>query len=71
MSDTSRAERQLSERFGFTADGSWMRRSSAAAMIATGDWALEWPLPIPPKVHVSHIILNEGRRGDLCPSCLP
>ena len=54
MSDTSKAERQLSEKFGYSADGSWLPRSTAAAVIVSGDWALEWPFPIPPKVHVRH-----------------
>ncbi|KAK9838979.1 hypothetical protein WJX74_007115 [Apatococcus lobatus] len=51
MSDTSTSERKLSERFGYTAVGSWMSPSTAAAVFVSGDWALEWPFPIPPKVH--------------------
>lgn len=45
-------ERKLTGRFGYTADGSWKTRSKAAAYIGTGDWALEHPFPVPPKVHV-------------------
>lgn len=46
-------ERELTARYGYTADGSWTTRSTAAAYIGIGDWALEHPFPVPPKVHVS------------------
>ena len=49
----SPAERELSARFGCEADGSWSRRSTAPALICSGDWALEYTFPVPPKVHVS------------------
>ena len=52
MGATSTEERQLSESYGYDADGSWLPRSPAAAFIAGGDWALEYPMPLPPKVHV-------------------
>lgn len=32
--------------------------SSAAAVIAVVDWALEYPQPVPPRVHVSNISVN-------------
>ena len=50
----SRAERALSKSFGYDMDGSWARRSTSAALIAGGDWALEYPFPLPPKIHVSY-----------------
>ena len=49
-------ERALTEQYGYTADSSWLPRSPAAALIAGGDWALEYPMPIPPKVHVSQTL---------------
>lgn len=52
MSDKSSAEHELSTRFGYDADGQWARKSTAAALIASGDWGFEHPLPVPPKVHV-------------------
>lgn len=63
MSDTSTAERRLSAKFGFNADGSWLSRSTAAAIIVMGDWALEWPFPVPPKVHVGYIPVTEPEYG--------
>ncbi|KAK9841892.1 hypothetical protein WJX84_011815 [Apatococcus fuscideae] len=62
MSDTSTSERKLSERFGYTAVGSWMSPSTAAAVFVSGDWALEWPFPIPPKVHmVGPLMASPGK----------
>ena len=72
MSDASSAERQLSNEFGYTADGRPTRQSTAAAMIATGDWALEYPFPLPPKVHVSFKCKWECLANDfkvVCSSC--
>ncbi len=57
MGDASPAERELSERYGYDADGSWTTRSTAAAAISSGDWALEYPFPVPPKVHVSAVLI--------------
>ena len=53
MSDKAPAEAALSKKYGYKAVGSWASRSTAPAVIATGDWALEYPYPLPPKVHVS------------------
>ena len=46
-------ERQLAESYGYDMDSSWLPRSTAAAFITGGGWALEYPMPLPPKVHVS------------------
>ena len=53
MSDASTEERKLTQSFGYDADGSWISRSTAAAVLVGGDFALEYPIPVPPKVHVS------------------
>ncbi|KAK9840412.1 hypothetical protein WJX74_009488 [Apatococcus lobatus] len=52
MGGPSTREQELSNRYGYTADGSWVSKSTAAAYIAMGDWALEYPFPLPPKVHM-------------------
>ncbi len=52
MADKSGAERKLTQRYGYDVDGSWTARSYAPAAILGSDWALEYPLPIPPRVHV-------------------
>lgn len=39
--------------------------STSAAAIAVGDWALEWPLPLPPKIHVS-IPFNSSALHSIC-----
>ena len=53
MGGSSLHERELTKRYGYIADGSWTSKSTAAAYIAVGDWALEYPFPVPPKVHVT------------------
>ena len=53
MTDTAPAERALAKRYGYEADAAWSTRSVAPALISAGDWALEYPFPVPPKVHVS------------------
>ena len=53
MSDSFSDERALTHSYGFDVDGSWLARSKAAAVLVGGDWALEYPFPVPPKVHVS------------------
>ena len=78
MSDTSPAERELTASFGYNADGSWLPRSTAAALICAGEWALEYPFPVPPKVHVrgstawlllprSKVMLHKCSRGIIAP----
>ena len=52
MGSSSAAERELSQRFGYQADGCPLRHSTAPAVISPSDWALENPFPMPPKVHV-------------------
>ena len=52
MSDASREERQLTQSFGLDADGSWITRSKAAAVLVGGDFSIEYPIPVTPKVHV-------------------
>ena len=52
MSYKSKAERALSESFGYDADGSWESPSKSSAVIVPADWALEYPHAMPPKVHV-------------------
>ena len=53
MADKSSPERQLTQKYGYDVDGSWSARSYAPAAILGCDWALEYPLPIPPRIHVS------------------
>ncbi|KAK9844253.1 hypothetical protein WJX84_002083 [Apatococcus fuscideae] len=52
MAGKSTEERQLAESYGYDLDSSWLPRSTAPALIAGGDWALEYPMPLPPKVQV-------------------
>ena len=64
MSNASSEERRLSNDFGYSADGRWASMSTAAALIAAGDWALEYPFPLPPKVHVGPICISLKRLCD-------
>ncbi|KAK9826069.1 hypothetical protein WJX74_009969 [Apatococcus lobatus] len=52
MAGKSTEERQLAESYGYDLDSSWLPRSTAPALIAGGDWALEYPMPLPPKVQL-------------------
>ncbi|KAK9825956.1 hypothetical protein WJX74_001057 [Apatococcus lobatus] len=52
MAGKSTEERQLAESYGYDLDSSWLPRSTASAFIAGGDWALEYPMPLPPKVQL-------------------
>ncbi len=63
LSDASREERALSQSFGYDADGSWMKRSTAAAVLVGGDFSLEYPIPLPPKVHVRQAKLHLVKSG--------
>lgn len=64
MGGSWKEELELSRSFGYNVDGSWLTRSKAAAMLAAGDWALEYPHPLPPKVHVrSALVLPRPAQG--------
>lgn len=83
MGGSTTAEKEMTRRYGYTADGSWTAKSTAAAYIIVGDWALEHPFPLPPKAHVSpwiHAFGHElhascmfffARRQDASDECLP